>query len=210
MYIFLDESGDLGFDFSKAHTTSHLVITVLVARDKTGFERAVKRTLKNKVNRRRNSVNEIKGSDTAFEVKKYFYNTLLKYETDFEIYAVILNKRRVYKYLSSEPEMLYAFLSKFLLEKCPFEQAIDRIILTIDKRSRKQGVESFNKYLLSYLKAQLPKIDIYHNHSYASKGLQAVDLFCWGVFRKYERKDAEWYDMYKDKIRFETMYLPQK
>lgn len=210
MYVFLDESGDLGFNFGKDNTTKHLVITLLVARDKAGFEISVKRTLKNKINRRGNINNELKGSDTAFRVKKYFYDNLLKHEYDFEIYAVVLNKKRVYRYLATAPEMLYAFLSKFLLEKCQFARAAEGIILTIDKRSRKQGVEGFNKYLLGYLNAQLPRIEIFHNHSYASKGLQAVDLFCWGIFRKYERGDTQWYDVYKDKIKFETLYLPRK
>jgi len=37
--------------------------------------------------------------------------------------------------------------------------------------------------------------------------LQAVDLFCWGIFRKYEMGDSEWYDVYQDALVFETEYL---
>lgn len=47
MYIFLDESGDLGFDFSKEKTSRQFVISLLVCRDKQtqdGFRRAVERT----------------------------------------------------------------------------------------------------------------------------------------------------------------------
>lgn len=39
-------------------------------------------------------------------------------------------------------------------------------------------------------------------------GLQAVDLFSWGIFRKYENGDYGWYTIYWHKIRFETEYLP--
>jgi hypothetical protein len=35
-------------------------------------------------------------------------------------------------------------------------------------------------------------------------------MFAWGFFRKYERKDVEWYDIFKGKVRFETVYLPPK
>jgi len=210
MYIYLDESGDLGFDFKKRKTTNFLVITLLVSQDNKPFEYAVNRTLKNKVNRRKNITNEIKGYSTSFNVKKYFYNTLLKCIKDFSIYTVILNKKRVYQYLTTQPEVLYAFLSKFILEKCSFADFKNRITLTIDKRSKKHGIENFNKYLLSYLKAHIPKIEIFHNHSFNVKGLQVADLFCWGIFRKYEFNDSEWYTVFKERIKFETVYLPQK
>jgi hypothetical protein len=41
-YIFLDESGDLGFDFSKTKTTNYLVITFLFADNKRPIEKVVK------------------------------------------------------------------------------------------------------------------------------------------------------------------------
>ena len=210
MYIYLDESGDLGFDFSKKKTTKHLIITLLISRDSRPFEYAVNRTLKNKINRKKNVANELKGTSTSLSIKKYFYRTLRKHTENFDIYTVILNKKRVYNYLATQPEVLYAYLSKFILEKCPFVDFDDKIILTVDKRSKKQGIESFNKYLLSYLKVNIPKIEIFHNHSYNVKGLQVVDLFCLGIFRKYEFENLEWYNVFRDKIKFETVYLPEK
>jgi len=50
-------------------------------------------------------------------------------------------------------------------------------------------------------------LHIYHLSSTASFELQAVDLFCWGIYRKYEQKDMEWYDLFKSKIAYETEYL---
>jgi len=50
-------------------------------------------------------------------------------------------------------------------------------------------------------------MNIYHEDSKANTGLQAVDLFCWGVFRKYESKDTEWYSNFESQICFETEYL---
>ena len=41
-YIFLDESGDLGFDFSKKRTTKYFVITVLFTLNKRPIEKCVK------------------------------------------------------------------------------------------------------------------------------------------------------------------------
>lgn len=50
-------------------------------------------------------------------------------------------------------------------------------------------------------------LNISHLTSQESAGLQAVDLFSWGIFRKYENNDMEWYRVYRDKVGFETEYL---
>jgi hypothetical protein len=40
--------------------------------------------------------------------------------------------------------------------------------------------------------------------------LQAVDLFSWGIFRKYEKNNTEWFDLFKGKIKYDAVYLPYK
>jgi len=39
--------------------------------------------------------------------------------------------------------------------------------------------------------------DIYHHRSDENVGLQTVDLFAWGVFRKHERGDTAWFDVFR-------------
>ena len=41
-YIFLDESGDLGFDFTKQKTTKFFVVTILFVDNKRSIEKCVK------------------------------------------------------------------------------------------------------------------------------------------------------------------------
>lgn len=43
-------------------------------------------------------------------------------------------------------------------------------------------------------------------HNWARKGLQAVDLFCWGIFRKYERGETTWYDVFRERIAGEVIH----
>jgi len=110
--IYLDESGDLGFDFSKRKTSRKFVITLLVNYDRstaTQFKKAVRRTLKNKVNHKK--------------------------------------------------------------------------------------------------KRKIVPLYITHELSQDNTGLQVVDLFCWGLFRKYESNDTKWYDVFKEAIGFEDEYL---
>lgn len=49
---------------------------------------------------------------------------------------------------------------------------------------------------------------VFHPASHESAGLQAVDLFCWGIARKDGLNDQEWYAVYQDKVSFSTVYLP--
>jgi hypothetical protein len=212
MFIYLDESGDLGFDFAKRGTSRYFVITLLVTSDKKPFELAVRRTLKNKLNRKKIVHLELKGTNTPLPVKRYFLRQLSKSKARCKIYTVILNKSRVYDYLRREPEILYAYLSKFILQKCPWEKFKNTIIFVIDKRSKNQQVLQFNRYLLSFLKtgSTTAKTEIFHKNSREDKGLQAVDLFCWGIARKYEKGDPEWYNAFKHVIASESVYLPQK
>jgi hypothetical protein len=66
--------------------------------------------------------------------------------------------------------------------------------------------EEFNTYLFNHLESLLPlNVSLYINHdrSHLNKGIQAVDLFCWGIFRKYEYKDLDWYNVFADRIKLE-------
>lgn len=47
------------------------------------------------------------------------------------------------------------------------------------------------RQLQAFLAPHIP-LNIYHSPSEASAGVQAADLLCWGIFRKYERSDEEW------------------
>jgi len=35
----------------------------------------------------------------------------------------------------------------------------------------------------------------------------ATNLFVWGIFRKYERSDSAWFNVYKERMLFEEKYL---
>lgn len=99
MIIFLDESGDLGFDLSKRGSSRKFVITLLVCHNDSvvrDIRTAVRRTLKNKLNHKKGkgrTIHELKGTGTTLAIKQYWYRHLPN--TGWEIYTVALNKVRV-------------------------------------------------------------------------------------------------------------------
>ena len=48
---------------------------------------------------------------------------------------------------------------------------------------------------------------MYHfDYSHEEAGLQAIDIFCGGVWNKYEKSDVTWYAEFSDKIATEVEY----
>ena len=215
LYLYLDESGDLGFDFVNKRPSKYFTICILLisgAEDRKRVVKMIERTLRRKLNpknKRRRYIQELKGSQTTLEIKKYFYRNLRK--VPFEIYSITLNKKRVYSHLIEDKSRVYNWVARILLDKLDLSKADNQITLTLDKSKSRTEIAEFNKYILWQLEGKIdPKVplNICHLDSCVDKGLNAVDLFAWGIFRKYERKDEDWYSVYQDKIRFDTLYLP--
>lgn len=215
MIIYLDESGDLGFDFSKAGTTKTFVITLLVCNDREasqGFKFAIRRTMKNKVNRKKGipSVKELKGSESPISVKSYF----LRHTPDngWSIYSVVLNKQQLFGNLKRkiDNKKLYNFLAHYILEELPLGNiANEDVLLVVDRSKRKKDMREFNEQITNNLEGVLPlnvQLYISHEYSHENPGIQAVDSFCWGIFKKYEAGDTEWYEQFSSYIAGEHLY----
>lgn len=213
-YLYLDESGDLGFDFVSKNPSKFFTISILALstqENNRALIKAVAKTLRRKLNpknKRKRIVHELKGSSTTFEVKKYFYEQVKNIK--FAIYSISLNKKRVYTELIKNKPRVYNFISRILIDEIPFEKANIRIELIIDKSKAKPEIKDFNNYIRRALEARInPKVplDVYHWDSKTTHGLQAVDMFAWGIFQKYERHHQDWFNIFKDKIVFNEPYL---
>lgn len=214
-YLYLDESGDLGFDFVNKKPSKFFTISILAingVENNRKLAKCVRVTLRRKLNpkgHRKRIVQELKGKNTTLEVKKYFYEQIQR--VNFEIYAMTLNKKRVYERLTREKSRIYNFLSRQVIDKIPFEKNHqNRVELIIDRSKSKPEIEEFNSYISSQIQGRLdPKIvfDMYHRDSQKTSGLQAADIFCWGIFQKYERRRVDWFNTFSKKIKFEDLYL---
>jgi hypothetical protein len=210
LYLYLDESGDLGFDFFSKKPSRYFTITVMMVQgveNNRRIAKAIRKTIKRKLYRQKRD--ELKGSKDSVEIKKYFYRQIQS--IPFEIYSLTLNKKRVYENLTHKKERVYNFIARKVLDIIPFDNASARIELVIDRSKGKYEIREFNEYLVRQLSGKIdPKIplDIEHHVSHEYLQLQAVDLFSWGIFRKHEKNDWEWFDVFKDKVRYDNVYLP--
>jgi hypothetical protein len=215
-YLYLDESGDLGHYIQSPGSSRHFVITVMEvvgSKDNKAIEKAVARTLNNKLQWRLPNksryITELKATDIDFPVKSYFFRQAEN--VPFKLYTVIFDKTRYPSLLQEKKSRVYDFIAHLAMKELPLEQSTTRIVLTLDKSKSKPEIREFNQYMLKQVQSKVPPhvpFIIHHNYSHENKPLQAVDLFSWGIFRKYEKGDKKWYDVFKTKIAYEKVYPP--
>lgn len=215
-YLYVDESGDLGFDFITKSPSKFFTLTILALgsyEQDRKLAKVVKLTLTRKLNprnKRKRIVQELKGADTTLKIKKYFYKQLR--EAKFWLYSITINKRRVVQELAGQKERLYNYIARKVLDHIPLEKSGNNAInLIVDKCKGKPEVKEFNNYIRRQLEARInPQTPLYINHSVSQEaaGLQACDMFCWGIFQKYERRKTEWFDIFaSERIRFDELYF---
>jgi len=214
LFLYLDESGDLGFDFVNKKPSKFFTITILAVEGLDANRHlihAVKKTLARKLNprkRRKRIVLELKGTATTLEVKKYFLRQLNT--AQISLYSLSLNKPRVFDTLRRNKERMYNYLARQILDRISMETAQTRVSLIVDRSKARPEIADFNAYIVRNLQGRLdPRVplDIKHVKSEEYPGIQAADLFSWGIFQRHERRRNEWRDCYSSLIKLDEQFL---
>lgn len=203
-YIFLDESGDLGFDFKKKKTSKYFLITFLFVNNPKPIEKTIKKIFQSfsKV-----EVKNHGGILHAYKEKPKTRQRLLSdlAKKEVTIMSIYLNKSKVYTRLKDEKQVLYNYVTNILLDRIYTKKIIplDKEIVLV--AARRETNKFFNQNFSSYLEGQVldhhkVKISIEIKTMHESKCLQAVDCVCWALFRKREHGDEFYANLIKSKI----------
>jgi len=202
-YIFLDESGDLGFNFKKSGTSHTFIITCLFVPEKKGpIEKVVEKThseLAKKFKRKIGVLHAVKEKPVT---RKRLLKRLV--EKDCSIMTIFLNKQKVFTKLQDEKQVLYNYVTNILLDRVYTKKVIPRANIGLIA-SRRETNKFLNDNFKTYLNKQIKnkhkgEIRVSIKTPYEEKILQAVDFASWAIFRKYEKKDDIYYDIIKKKI----------
>ena len=169
-------------------------------------------TVSKKLNHKSNSkriIHELKGSSTSLEIKKYFYNHIVHLQ-GWSVATIVVDKLNLLLNPNDHinQEALYVMLTAILLDELNLN-CIDQIILIADNRKHRQDMQNFNIKIANVLKAKLTiktTVNVTHELSQSNKGIQAIDMFCHGIFRKYEFNDKTWYSLFEDRVANEIVY----
>jgi hypothetical protein len=209
-YIFLDESGDLGFNPDKK-SSRFFMVTFLFVEDKRPIEKAVKKTHAELSKKLKKKIGELH----AVNEKPITRQRLLKrlHEKECSIMVIYLNKKKVFTKLQDEKQVLYNYITNILLDRIFTRRLVAERGEIELIASRRETNRFFNENFKDYLESQ-----VRNNHSkdisisirtpQEEKGLQAVDCVSWAVFRKYEGGDEGYYNLIKEKIVEESALFP--
>jgi len=202
-YIFLDESGDLGFNFSKSKTSRFFIISVLFIHDKRPLEKVVKNThsaLKKVHKKRGGTLHSYKESPTT---RIRLLRSLNTYE--LKIMTICLDKSKVYTKLQEEKDILYNYVTNILLDRIFTKKLVDKNQKIHLIASKKETNKFLNLNFKNYLTNQARNnhninIKVEIKTPFQEKSLQAIDFVCWSMFRKYEHGDDYYYKIIENLI----------
>lgn len=208
-YLFIDESGCTGLDFSKNKTSKHFVVTLIETENKNNIDRLVKKIFKNTKSRKK------KRNDNSLHCHKESHSTRVKLlselaKLDIRITYNIINKPK--QVISNNQHDLYFSVIMWVIGNAeriesfenPDNPEIDIYI------SRRETSKSLNQRLINIVKGinMKSRMNIYLKTPQQEKGLQAADFISWAIFRKFEHKDDTYFDIIKGKV-FNSMIPPK-
>lgn len=212
-YIFLDESGDLGFDFTKKRTSRFFVITFLFVPHKRPIERIVKKTFTSLSPReRKGHSGALHAVDELPKTRKKLLSDLAKQDT-ITVLTLYLDKKRVYTKLNEEKEVLYNFIANTLLDRILVKKLVPTDEPVILIASQRETNRFLNLNFKNYLETEAQRnhkvpLTVEIKTPCQEKGLQAVDFLSWAIFRRFELGDTTYYDHVKKKIVEESSLYP--
>ncbi|MBI4023251.1 DUF3800 domain-containing protein [Candidatus Berkelbacteria bacterium] len=210
--IFLDESGDLGFDFTKRKTSRFFVITCMFVTNKRPVEKIIKKAFQGFTKMQRKAHH---GMLHAYKETPALRTKILGQmaEKDVTFLTIYLNKQKVYTRLHDEKHVLYNYVANILLDRISTKKLVPTkgpIHLIASRRETNRFLnDNFKQYLKTQVQTNhklLMKVEI--KTPAEEKCLQIVDFACWAIFRKHEHNDETYYSLIRQKIIAESPLFP--
>ena len=201
-YIYFDESGDLGFDFSKDGTSRLFSITFLIVNNARPISKLVKKTFKSLPASTKFKNNGILHAryENANTVKKLLIGLSSK---DIKIATIRLDKRKTL--IASDPNELYANLVITLINRLFVDGVIkndEQINLIASQRNTNKRLnECFSENVIN--SSHSTSITVNITKPSDDKCLQAADFVSWAFWQKYTREDNTYVELITDSDTYE-------
>jgi hypothetical protein len=201
LYLFLDHSGN--FDFSPSGS-KYLVLACLSTEDIYSLTGELHR-LKHDIILYGHELEFLHASNDPLPVRRQVYSLLNQF-SHYRVDTIAVEKAKthpklyeVWRFYPGILTILFNWVFKFK----PASQ-YDRVILFIDylelPRDREAFLKGTKEAIMPHL-TQRQRLDVFMHQSKSHFYLQAVDYFCWAMFRKYEFADTSYLALIPDKIK---------
>lgn len=209
LHLFLDESGDLGFDFTKRGTSRVFVVTILVTREKRSIEKVVRRVhrgLRAKFRRMGGVLHAYREEDAT---RRRLLTGLA--QKHCSIIAIVLNKRKVFTKLQDEKAVLYNYVTNILMDRLMNKHLVEpgeSVTLVASQRETNKFLnENFRSYILGRVRTSHDLgIEVTIKTPSQEKALQAADSVSWAIFRKFQHDDSSYFDLIGEKVEVASLF----
>lgn len=194
LFVYIDESGDLGKYGSKYFT-----ICALLVEEPLVLKRIIKRTRQKKLKKKIKNLPELKANNSDKLTREYILNRVAK--TSCQIVAIVVEKNNVMNRLFDVKNKLYNYFCGILMDKVHLPS--NNLIIIIDKKHTNTLMrEDFNNYIKNKLTLKNSKliIDISHKESFSLNELQVADFVAWSINRKFNANDEYYYKIIESRI----------
>ena len=202
--VYLDESGDLGFDMSKPKTSRHFLVAALLCHDTKPVDKAVRKTFGGFT---KAQVKSHHGYLHAFSETPQTRRRLLRLLSALDIGVIVvkLDKRRVFTDIADEPHLLYNAIVNILMNRLISQSIVSPHgpLRLVASQRETMGLlnDNFTSYLIGHVRTpQGVNLSVDVKHASTEKGLQAVDMISWSLFRQYERSDPTYAELIRPRI----------
>jgi len=195
-FIYLDESGDLGF---KKGSSKYFVISFIAMDTKTNL--ILKRKIKKvKIRHKIRKDVEIKANKSNHSLRVDVLKEICS--LPIEIYSITTKKQGINKSLRKDTNIFYNYMVNLILVPYIERSKISNLCLIADSRINKvsKGMRfgDYLKYKIFFENSLYKvKLDIKYLDSLTSYGLQAVDFIANSIFKSYEQTN----DRYRKALR---------
>ncbi|MDR0900748.1 MAG: DUF3800 domain-containing protein [Methanobrevibacter sp.] len=190
-YLFLDESGDLGFNGSKYFVISILEVDSL--KDSKKLEKLINKMKRQKFNKELKNFNELKAYKLSDKMKIYLLTNLRNF--NINSYSLVINKNvfsNSNKINSDNVNYVYMDFICNLISRIninyPINMSLDNFVL--EKHKNK-----FKNKILEELNDFKRNSEISFISSQSSKQIQIVDLIAWSIFQKFENNNLKYINL---------------
>ncbi|KYK36466.1 MAG: hypothetical protein AYK18_11605 [Theionarchaea archaeon DG-70] len=200
-YLYLDESGDLGFTNKSSKFYS-------LALYRTRFPKKIGKVVKNIKNniykKKKKKMMELKFYGSDERTRKYLFRKISTENID--IYSFTVNKTRVYKRFHEKRDIWNQYITSQLLLRIHVVGSTAK--LTIDRFLSQKKIDEYNRYLKKKLSRKIPFLKIKHESSDNNPCLQVADFIVGAFFQKYEHKKDQYCTIIKENTIIDEIYLP--
>ena len=195
MYVFIDESGDLG-----RFGTNYFVVAGVVVDDPVKLKRVIKKARQRKLKKKIRELPELKANKTNKVVRNYILSKIAS--ADVKIFAIVVDKSKIMPHLYEVKDRLYNYIFGILINELASDEYSSMRIIVDKKHTNTLIRENFNDYIQWKIRSRHPNIsvEIKHLDSQSTPELQAVDFIAWAILRKFNVGDDEYYRIIEEKI----------